>query len=98
MGLRAHLGRIRIVAANEQAVVRFDLKLLLDENPRLEVRGQPGTAAAVLATVRQYAPDVLVLALQINVGDGYQGPERLKTHEPTPEIRRSCGKLSTSLD
>ncbi len=73
--------RLRIVIADDHAVVRFGLQLLLEENPRFEVVGQAGGGVAVVPAVIEYKPDILVLDLEMPGIDGYQALGRIQSEK-----------------
>jgi two-component system, NarL family, response regulator NreC len=59
---------IRIVLADDHAVVRRGLELLLDAEPDFEVVATVGDVEAAIRTTRGYKPDVLVLDLNMPGG------------------------------
>ena len=69
--------RLRIVIADDHAVVRFGLQLLLEENPRFEVVGQAGGGVAVVPAIVEYKPDILILDLDMPGVDGFQALSRI---------------------
>ncbi|KQP78199.1 two-component system response regulator [Aeromicrobium sp. Leaf289] len=56
---------IRILLADDQALVRGALAALLDLEKDLEVVAQVGSGADVLAAVREHAPDVALLDIEM---------------------------------
>jgi two-component system response regulator NreC len=59
---------ITVVVADDHAVVRTGLRLLLDREPDLEVVAEAGEVAEALRYVRAHRPDVLVLDLNMPGG------------------------------
>ncbi|MFA9273121.1 MAG: response regulator transcription factor, partial [Baekduiaceae bacterium] len=57
--------QLRLVLADDHAVVRAGLKLLLDSEPDFEVVAEAGDVDEALRQVRAYRPDVLVLDLNM---------------------------------
>lgn len=57
--------RLRLVLADDHAVVRAGLKLLLESEPDFEVVAEAGDVGQALREVRAYKPDVLVLDLNM---------------------------------
>ncbi len=64
--------RIRIVIADDHAVLRESLAALLRTQADFDVVGSAATGAEALALVRQHHPDVLVLDLFMPGGDGFE--------------------------
>jgi two-component system response regulator NreC len=67
------MSEIRIVLADDHAVVRSGLRLVLDGEEGFEVVAEAGTVADTLRKVRAIRPDVLVLDL--NMGSESSLPE-----------------------
>ncbi|MCR4513230.1 response regulator transcription factor [Aeromicrobium sp. 50.2.37] len=63
---------IRILLADDQALVRGALAALLDLEKDLEVVAQVGSGADVLAAVREHAPDVALLDIEMPGLDGIE--------------------------
>jgi two-component system, NarL family, response regulator NreC len=59
------MGPIRIVIADDHAVVRSGLRMLLDAEEGLEVVAEAGDVDGMLRSVLGYKPDVLVLDLNM---------------------------------
>lgn len=58
-------GQLRLVLADDHAVVRAGLKLLLDSEPDFEVVAEAGDVTEALRMVRAHRPDVLILDLNM---------------------------------
>ncbi|RYY42424.1 MAG: response regulator transcription factor [Actinomycetales bacterium] len=63
---------IRILLADDQALVRGALAALLDLEKDLEVVAQVASGADVLAAVREHAPDVALLDIEMPGLDGIE--------------------------
>ena len=63
---------IRLVLAEDQAMVRGALAALLALEPDLEVVGEAGDGAEAEALVRQLSPDVLVTDIEMPRGTGLE--------------------------
>ena len=87
---------IRLVVADDQAILRSGLVALLRLEGDLEVVGQAADGASTLAAVAEHRPDVLLLDVQMPAGttaDGADGPadgiavaEALQGEEDAPRI------------
>jgi DNA-binding NarL/FixJ family response regulator len=64
--------KIRIVIADDHAVLRESLAALLSTQPDFEVEGRASNGQEALAQIQQYHPDVLVLDLFMPGGDGFE--------------------------
>src|SRR5947209_9485975 len=72
---------VRIVIADDHAVLRESLAALLRTQPDCEVPGSAATGAEAVALVRQHHPDVLVLDLFMPGGDGFEVLRTLEKNE-----------------
>jgi two-component system response regulator NreC len=77
-------GAIRIVLADDHAVVRRGLELLLGAEDGFEVVASVGDVDAALRTTRGHNPDVLVLDLNMPGGSSLEAiPRILEASAPT---------------
>ena len=65
-------GKIRIVIADDHAVLRESLAALLSTAPDFQVEGGASNGQEALAQVQRYHPDVLVLDLFMPGSDGFE--------------------------
>jgi len=63
--------KIRVVVADDHAVLRESLVALLGTQPDFRVEGKAANGTQTLELVRLYHPDVLVLDLAMPEGDGF---------------------------
>ncbi len=71
-----------LVIADDHALVREGLKLLLGTEPGLQVVAHTGDGAAVEAMVRQLRPDLLVLDLDMPQRNGLDIAAAIKAMPP----------------
>jgi two-component system response regulator NreC len=77
---------IRIVLADDHEVVRGGLKLLLEEEPDLEVVAQAGDVESAGRCVREHRPDVLVLDINMPGRSVLDAIPRLRAEAPDTQI------------
>jgi DNA-binding NarL/FixJ family response regulator len=63
---------IRVVLADDQAVVRMGLRVLVDREQDMEVVGEAGDGQAALDRLRETHPDVLLLDIRMPGKDGLE--------------------------
>lgn len=77
---------IRIVLADDHAVVRSGLRLLLDSEPDFEVVAEAGDLEAAQRYVRGHHPDVLVLDLNMPGGSSLEAIPTIRQQMPQTQI------------
>ena len=78
--------KIRILLADDHAVLRAGLKLLINHQPDMEVVAEAGTFADAIRLARIHKPDVLTLDLTMPDGNGIQKIEPLRGACPTTRV------------
>ena len=68
---------VRIVIADDQAMVRAGLATLLDSQPGLTVVGQAGTGEEAVQLARKVAPDVVLMDIRMPVLNGLAATRRI---------------------
>ena len=76
---------IRVLIAEDQAMVREALAALLELEPDIEVVAQVGRGDEVLAAARAAQPDVALLDIEMPGSSGLEATERLRAD--LPQIR-----------
>jgi DNA-binding NarL/FixJ family response regulator len=77
---------IRIVLADDHAVVRQGLKMFLALDPELEVVGEAANGAQALEQVALLKPDVVLMDLKMPVMDGLTAIGRIRSAHPETEV------------
>ncbi len=78
---------ITVVIADDEALVRSGLGVLLRHEPGFEVVGQAADGLAVLAQVRQHRPDVVLMDIRMPGIDGIEATRRLAADPETAATR-----------
>ncbi len=77
---------IRILIADDHAVVRQGLRMFLDLDPELEVVGEAADGAEAVRLARQIRPDVVLMDLLMPVMDGIAAIKVIRAELPDIEV------------
>jgi two-component system response regulator NreC len=77
---------IRIILADDHTVLRSGLRLLLNNQPHLEVVAEASTGTQALALTSEYQPDVLLLDLNMPEADGLSIIPQVRQNAPNTKI------------
>jgi DNA-binding NarL/FixJ family response regulator len=89
---------VRIVIADDQALVRAGLATLLDSQPGLTVVGQAGTGEEAVHLARKAAPDVVLMDIRMPVLDGLAATRRILSALVAPSARQVRVVVLTTYD
>ena len=78
--------RIRVLVADDHAILRSGLRLLIQGQPDLEVVGEAGDFGEVIRLAGILSPDVITLDLGMPGGSGLAAIERLRAVAPSVKI------------
>ncbi len=78
-------GPIRVVLADDHAVVRKGIREFLEENGDIAVVAEAADGRQAVALVEETQPDVAVLDIQMPAGGGIEATRRIKAEHP--EVR-----------
>jgi DNA-binding NarL/FixJ family response regulator len=77
---------ITIVIADDQALVRSGLRMILSTEPGFEVVGEAADGREALALVRRTRPDVVVMDVRMPIMDGIAATRELTAAERAPRV------------
>ncbi len=77
--------KIRVLLADDHAVLRAGLRLLLDAQADMEVVGEASTGDQAVTQAKSLAPDVVLLDITMSGPDGLDAVQMIK--ETNPEIK-----------
>ncbi|HYZ78869.1 MAG TPA: response regulator [Gaiellaceae bacterium] len=77
---------IRVLIADDHAVVRHGLRLFLDVQPDVEVVGEAENGAAAVERAQELRPDVVVMDVVMPEVDGIKATEELRDRSPEVKV------------
>lgn len=78
--------KIRILIADDHAIVREGLRALISNAPEMELVGEAENGQKAVELVRQFQPDIVLMDLVMPVVDGLEAIRRIKTEYPQTHI------------
>ncbi|MEV0820144.1 BTAD domain-containing putative transcriptional regulator [Nonomuraea rubra] len=79
-------GVLRVLVADDQALVRTGLKAMLDSEPGFAHAGEAANGEEAIAAVREARPDVVLLDIQMPRLDGLAAARRILAGERPPKV------------
>jgi DNA-binding NarL/FixJ family response regulator len=76
----------RILIADDQALVRGGLRMILDAQPDLEVVGEAVDGREALQQARELAPDLVLMDVRMPELDGLETTRRMLDRDPSPKV------------
>jgi DNA-binding NarL/FixJ family response regulator len=77
---------LKIIIADDHQIVRRGLRMTLDAEKDMQVVAEASNGADILALIREHAPDVVLMDLQMPVMDGVYALEQIRPEFPNLPI------------
>lgn len=77
---------IRVLLADDQALVRAGFRMILKAEPGLEVVGEAGDGSEAVALARELAPDVVLMDVRMPIMDGIEATRRIVDGDEAPHV------------
>jgi DNA-binding NarL/FixJ family response regulator len=78
---------IRVLLVDDQQLVRTGFRMILDDEPDIEVVGEAGDGKAAIEVARRLRPDLVIMDIRMPVLDGIEATRRLVRDKELPGAR-----------
>lgn len=83
---QTNLKKIRVVLADDHAVLRMGIRSLLNQSEDIQVIGEASTGVEAIRAVKDLKPDVLLLDMEMPEMDGVEVTRRLQEEKAPVRI------------
>jgi two-component system response regulator NreC len=80
------MSKIRLVLADDHAVVRSGIRMLLEAQPDIEIVAEAETGRQAIEQARQFEPDVVLMDVQMPELNGIEATQRIKHMLPDTAV------------
>lgn len=80
------MGKIRILIADDHAVVREGTRRILEQEPDMEVVGEAGDGEETVAMATSLKPDVAIVDISMPKMDGIEATKKIKAVTPSVNV------------
>jgi len=78
--------KIRVLLADDHAVVRSGLRSILETEPEIEIIGEAGDGHEALALAQELLPDVILMDIKMGDWDGVTATRRVRNSVPSARV------------
>jgi DNA-binding NarL/FixJ family response regulator len=89
--------RLRVIIADDHAVIRKQVRSILQESPRFEVCAEAEDGAAAVEEAQRLKPDVVILSVSMPVLNGLEATHEIRTRLPQSSIAISSSNADRQL-
>jgi DNA-binding NarL/FixJ family response regulator len=77
---------VRVLIADDQELLRLGFRMILAEEPDIEVVGEAGDGEQAIALVSRCDPDVVLMDIRMPVVDGIEATRRIVSEHPAVRV------------